>query len=91
LFKLGGQVSSSRGFAYAYLGVTAGFVLAWFVAPVEGGRTWIETTVVALLALASLSQAGWLLLASFRGWGKVDEAWDELHAHEEAGKAIQAQ
>ncbi len=40
LAKAKGATSASRGFGYAYLAITAAFVLAWFAAPVNDGRQW---------------------------------------------------
>jgi hypothetical protein len=44
-FKMKGNVSSSHGFAFAYLLVTVGVLSTWFLVPPpdKGGHTWPET------------------------------------------------
>jgi hypothetical protein len=84
-FRMKGRVSSSRGFAYAYLAVTVAFVLAWFAAPVAG-RTWWQTGLVGLGALLSSIQIGRLWFASLRPQRRIDQAWETM-AKKETGKA----
>jgi hypothetical protein len=84
LHTLRGSTSASRGFAFAYFGLTIAFVLAWLAAPVHGGREAWQTGVVGLLATVSLLQAARLLWTSLRGWGKVDDAWQEIYEAEVA-------
>lgn len=77
-FKLKGRVSSSRGFAIAYACVTAAFVAAWVVAPVQGDRKLWQHAVVGSLAAVSLWQVARLAWASHKGWGDVDAAWEQM-------------
>jgi hypothetical protein len=71
------NVSSSRGFAVAYLWVTIAFGLAWVMAPIERhtGREWWQWSIVAFFVLLSLSQVLTLYSRSRRGWPTVEEAW----------------
>ena len=41
-----GTVSASLGFGYAYLGLTAAFVAAWWASPISDGRAWWHAAVV---------------------------------------------
>jgi len=71
-----GSVSASRGFGIAYAVLSVAFVLAWFAAPIEhGGRQWWQTTVIVILGLYSLYQAGELIRRSFADWSDVLGAW----------------
>jgi hypothetical protein len=83
-FDMKGRVSSSRGFGSAYLLVSVGAGFAWFEAPVTGGRTFWETAIIVGLSTTSVLLAGWLLWASVRGWGKVDDAWTKVDDSERA-------
>jgi hypothetical protein len=89
-FEMSGNVSSSRGFAWAYVAVTIAFVVAWFVAPVkEHDRECWQTLIVVVLALGSLGQIRRLLSATYddsRGWTKIDEAWKKVLKDEEEKK-----
>jgi hypothetical protein len=90
-FKLKGAVSSSRGFGFAYLALTIAFLFAWFAAPVSGDRDWWQTTIVGLVAAGSLYQVGKLFWTGYRGWKKVDEAWEEVRAAEEHAAVHQSE
>ena len=80
LRTLNGNVSSSRGFAIAYLGVTIAFGLAWFIAPIKAGteREIWQTLSVVVLVLLSLSQIVKLHLRSGTGWKSVNDAWQAV-------------
>jgi hypothetical protein len=88
LRTLKGNVSSSRGLAIAYLGVTIAFGLAWVIAPIKAGTeraTWQTLSVVALVLL-SLTQIVTLYLSGRTGWRRVNEAWEEVFDAESKGE-----
>ena len=80
--QIRGSNSVSRGLGYAYVALTAAFVLAWLAAPLTSGRAWWQTLIVSVLAVASLLQAGKLLISSIRGWPVVNNAWDKVFEEE---------
>jgi hypothetical protein len=82
LAKAHGRTSASRGFGIAYGALSAAFVLAWFAAPVNGGRELWQTSVVSLLGLYGALRAGGLIRASYCGWPRVNEAWRAVAAEE---------
>jgi hypothetical protein len=80
LHTLDGNVSSSRGFAVAYFGVTVAFGLAWVIAPIKAGtdREIWQTLSVVVLVVLSLIQVGTLWLRSTTGWKSVNDAWEAV-------------
>lgn len=91
LKQIKGTASASRGFGYAYLALTAAFVLAWLAAPLHDHRQWWQTSVVVLFALASLIQAGRLIWTSLYGWRTVNAAWRAVKEAEQATEDQDAQ
>jgi hypothetical protein len=76
------QASTAGGLSFAYLGLTAAFLLAWFAAPVEDGRQWWQTAVVGALTVASLVQIAnlrWLTMFGAKG---ADERWAAIQEQE---------
>jgi membrane protein YdbS with pleckstrin-like domain len=69
------RVGASWGFAIAYSGLTAGFVLAWLVVDVD--KCWWQHALVALATGISVRQIVGIGNVRNHGWKRVDEAWEK--------------
>jgi hypothetical protein len=83
-----GASSGSRGFAFAYLGLTAAFVLAWLIAPVQGAREWWQTVVVGVFGVASVCQIGQLTWLGAFGWKAAHDAWSAIEEQEQQAAEV---
>lgn len=79
--KPGGRPGLASGLGLAYGGLTLAFILAWFVAPIDGGRECWQTSLVLVLGVMSLLQAG--RLALWKGpKSKGAKAWEQVRESE---------
>jgi hypothetical protein len=87
LSRAKGTASARRGFAFAYLALTAGIVFAWFALPVQGDRQWWQTFLVVGLVVASLVQVGRLAVWGHPfGWADntwVNDMWRDIQDKEQ--------
>lgn len=72
------RVSGARDLVYAYLTLTAAFLLAWLAAPVQGHRQWWQTALVGALGAISLVQTVHLRRLSAHGWRAAEDAWSVI-------------
>ena len=81
--KIGAKASGAHGVTFAYFGLTAAFILAWPAAPLEGGRQWWQTAIVAVLGAASLVQLRQLHSLRAFGWNAAVNAWSAVKQQEQ--------
>jgi hypothetical protein len=84
-----GIASAARSFGLAYTSLTAAFVLAWFAAPMAGGRQWWQTLLIGLLATTSAFQVtAFSSISRFRWDGT--RPWQAIHEAEQHAAGLAA-
>jgi len=78
--------SASASHAWAYLALTAAFVVAWFACEMDG-RQWWQTGLVLVAGVLSLAQIAVLFWGAEQGYKAVNDAWEAVIADESPPQA----